>query len=154
MSGIEQAPLQVYNAALIFSPESSYTRMRFLSEGPAWVKRWPKMVQAWSACLRTLEGHSSFVSAVTFSPNGHFIASASSDSTVQIWETQTGALRSALEGHSKAVRAVAFSPDSQLIASASHDKTVRLWDAQTGSVRSALEGHCNTANAITISPDG
>jgi WD40 repeat protein len=89
---------------------------------------------------RTLEGHSGDVNAVTFSPNGELIASASNDQIVRLWDAHTGALRSTLEGHSRWVNAVTFSPNGELIASASYDQKVRLWDAQTGTLCSTLEG--------------
>jgi WD40 repeat protein len=65
-------------------------------------------VQAkWNATLLTLEGHSSDVSSVAFSPDGKLVASGSNDSTVRLWDAGIGAPLQKLEGHSKEVNLVA-----------------------------------------------
>jgi len=65
---------------------------------------------------------------VVFSPDGHRLASGSSDRTLQIWNADTGQpIGPPLTGHTDAVNSVAFSPDGQRIVSGSQDKTVRLW---------------------------
>ncbi len=80
----------------------------------------------WSPLLQTLEGDPGWLRAVTFSPNGQILASASIDRTVRLWDTKTGMAPGTLEGRS------AIFPDGQIFASASDDRTVRLWDAKTG----------------------
>ncbi|PQE03932.1 vegetative incompatibility HET-E-1 protein [Rutstroemia sp. NJR-2017a BVV2] len=149
----ELSPLQLYSSALIFAPKKSIIRNTFQNYIPDWILQEPNTDLEWNAVLQTLEGHSSAVNSVAFSPDSKLLASASSDETVKIWDAATGTLQQTLEGHSAGVRAIAFSPDSKLLASASSDKTVKIWDAATGMLQQTLKGHSNWVNSVVFSPD-
>ncbi|KAH5991557.1 hypothetical protein HBI83_257770 [Parastagonospora nodorum] len=150
---IENYPLQAYASALLFSPADSLTRRLFQREEPGGVAVKPAMGNGWSACLQTLEGHSSDVSSVAFSHDSTRLASASGDSTVKIWDASSGACLQTLEGYSSEVSSVAFSHDSTRLASASSDSTVKIWDASSGACLQTLEGHSSWVSSVAFSHD-
>ncbi|KAM3066213.1 hypothetical protein ACMFMG_012117 [Clarireedia jacksonii] len=155
-SVIEQTPLQAYCSALVFAPEKSIVRTRFEKDIPPWIQNKPIVEPYWNAMLQTLEGHTSWVSSVAFSPNGKQIVSGSRDKTVRLWDTATGQqVLLALDTYTDSVRSVAFSPDGKQIVSGSRDKTVRLWDTATGQqVLLVFEGHTDAVSSVAFSPDG
>jgi len=135
---IENSPLQVYASALVFSPTYSITRNQCENEEPKWIVRKPAMVDNWSACLQTLEGHNSSVRSVAWSHTTR-LASASQDNTVKIWDSATGQCVATLKGHSDWVSVVAWSHDATRLASASDDNTVKIWDPATGKCVATLK---------------
>src|SRR5262249_53816027 len=83
-----------------------------------------------------------------------FIASASSDRTVRVWDAEQAERHSVLRGHTGYVYDVAFSPDGKQVASAAWDGTVRLWDATTGRETAQCKHDQDWALAVAFSPDG
>ena len=76
------------------------------------------------------KGHTNYVYAVAFSPDGATLATASYDNTVKLWDYKTGKEKNVLKGHASQVYSVAYSPDGNLIATGSMDKTIRLYDKE------------------------
>ncbi|MFN6478124.1 protein kinase domain-containing protein, partial [Nostoc sp. DedQUE07] len=103
--------------------------------------------------LRTLTGHSSWVSSVTISSDGQILASGSGDKTIKLWSVTTGKEIRTLTGHSSSVQSVAISSDGQILASSSGDNTIKLWSVATGRVRT-LTGHSYSVQSVAISSDG
>jgi WD40 repeat protein/serine/threonine protein kinase len=111
--------------------------------------------------LRVLRGHTWGVRSVTFSPNGHLIASASGRSStgndkasIMLWHTATGDMLRTLDGHSRTIRQVVFSPNGTQLASCSHDHTLKLWDVATGREIRTFRGHDDEVHGLAFSPDG
>ena len=85
------------------------------------------------ALVAALGGHASWVTAVAPHPGGVFAATASSDSTVKLWDLRStggasGPLQTARE-HSDQVWGVAWSGDGTKLASVSDDKSLCVYAA-------------------------
>ncbi len=104
--------------------------------------------------LLALRVHEGEVLSVAFSSDGKRIASASADTTVQVWAADGSGKPVVLRGHTDKVWAVVFSPDGRRLASASEDKTVILWDVDGRRPLAKLAGHQNTVYDVAFSPDG
>ena len=91
---------------------------------------------------------------MAFSPDGNNIASGSGDTTVRLWNANTGENTRTLTGHTAPVSSVAFSPDGNTIASGSGDTTVRLWNANTRQNIHTLTGHTWEVYSVAFSPNG
>jgi eukaryotic-like serine/threonine-protein kinase len=94
------------------------------------------------------------VNALAWSPDGKFIAAASDDTYVQVFEAATGRRILIYRGHTEEVAAVAWSPDGTLIASAGQDRTVQIWNAADGVPAYTYRGHADRVNSVAWAANG
>lgn len=104
--------------------------------------------------MSRLVGHTDIIWDVEFSADGTKLATASRDTTIRVWNVETGELLSILRGHSDSVVDVSFSPDSSQLISGSADKTVRLWNIETEEELGVYEGHTFDVYAVSFHPSG
>ena len=107
-----------------------------------------------ASTIKTMTGHQGEVRSVEFSPDGKFIASASFDGTIRIWDVNTGLAVKELRGHTDKVLAVAYSPDGKSLASSSTDGTLRKWNIEAGTNETIYDFKDDWAIAVAYSPDG
>ena len=68
--------------------------------------------------------HTDWVNDIVLCPNTKTLFSASSDSTVKLWNASNGTLLSTLCNHKDYVKCLAFAKDKSLLASAGFDKNI------------------------------
>ncbi|XP_076917159.1 WD40 repeat-containing protein HOS15-like isoform X2 [Bidens hawaiensis] len=94
-------------------------------------------------CLHDLKEHTKEIYTIRWSPTGPgtnnpnqplVLASASFDSTIKIWDVETGRLLHNLVAHGDPVYSVAFSPNGEYLASGSLDKCMHIWSVKEAKV--------------------
>lgn len=88
------------------------------------------------------------ISKVEFSQNGEFFASASSNKTIIIYNSETLEKVQTLVGHKKGVNDISFSSDSNVICSGGDDNRIRIWDIEKGMCILTLRKHSNWVNSV------
>jgi len=103
---------------------------------------------------KRLTGHSHFVQDVAISVDGMFALSGSWDSTLRLWDLNSGKTTRRFIGHTKDVLSVAFSADNRQIVSGSRDKKIHLWNT-LGQMKYAIteDGHKEWVSCVRFSPN-
>lgn len=110
-------------------------------------------------CITRFKQKDAAATAVSFSPNGHFLASLASSlqpgsaGIVSLWDTQRGEEVRHWERPTGLGVSLSFSPNGSLLATGLLEGDVVIWDVATG----REVWHCRTENVpwcLAFSPDG
>ncbi|KXH31971.1 hypothetical protein CSIM01_02523 [Colletotrichum simmondsii] len=165
---IAEFPLQIYNSALLFSPEESVIKKLFFKDhAPERISIVPGLDMTWNTRLQSFHGHEARIETVVYSPDGQWILSGSSDGIMKLWQADSGNCEHTYGGVGEeicrptnrigeaGVRSVAFSGDSQTLIAASCNGVIQVWDLKTNRVES-FRGHeeVSLVETMAISLDG
>ena len=143
----EKIELWSYDGKLIRTiPDNSFSKIN--SVVIASLKITPSPLETYSRDAEILD--------VEFSPNNKIIASASDDSTINLWN-MNGKLLRTFGDHASKVLDIDFHPSGNLIASASFDNAVRIWNIDSSGTSSHIihsAAHIGGAESVEFSPDG
>lgn len=98
----------------------------------------------------TLSGHRAAVTVVSCHPIYSIIASGSEDTTIRIWDSETGSYEKTLKGHTGSITGLAFDSKGLFLASCSQDMSAKLWDMNTNTCVKTLKGHDHTISCISF----
>lgn len=100
-----------------------------------------------------LVGHKGPVRHAAFSPDGRLLATASDDTMVRIWRSDSGEPIATLEGHKAPVNHVEFDAKGARLLSSSDDKTARVWSIDGWGEIARLDNK-DAVGFSHFSPDG
>jgi WD40 repeat protein/serine/threonine protein kinase len=101
---------------------------------------------------RSWVGHRRAVIGIVFDPKARFVATASFDQSIKLWNPDTGELLRTI--NSGLPTSLAISADGKTLASGNQDHTVRLWDTATGEQKAIFRGHAGPVHSVAFSLDG
>jgi hypothetical protein len=109
-----------------------------------------------AAPLKVFGGHGSrfdkWVMCAAYLPDGRAI-SGGDDSSVRVWDPNTGKQNAEFVGHPYQVTDLTTSPDGRWIASCAHGD-IRIWSALTGELLAHIAVEDIEVEAVAASPDG
>ncbi|XP_012285093.1 WD repeat-containing protein 48 [Orussus abietinus] len=114
-------------------------------------------------CIQSMEHHTDWVNDIVLCCGGKNVISASSDTTVKVWNAHKGFCMSTLRTHRDYVKALAYAKDREQVASAGLDRAIFLWDVNTLTAltasnntvtTSSLTGNKDSIYSMAMNPPG
>ncbi|MBF2019653.1 MAG: WD40 repeat domain-containing protein [Hydrococcus sp. C42_A2020_068] len=138
------------------SPSFSLVLPRFSSPPTTYLSNW--------TCIHTLNAHAEAVVSLAIGSDGRFLASASWDRTIKLWELATGRSLAPTVGHSQAILAVIFIENEDedrvghyQLATGSFDRAIKIWSLvpeEEGKINLRLErtltDHSGSIHALAV----
>ena len=96
------------------------------------------------------------MNALAVSPGGRWLATASDDRSLRLWDLKADdptAATDMLSGHEGRVTGVTFTPDGRWLVSGSDDHTIRLWSLPWDESPTSLSAHQAAITSVAVCSD-
>lgn len=116
----------------------------------------PLTMEEEQAKKKVVGTHASYISCCEFTHSDHQIVTGSGDSTLALWDVESGTLMHSFHGHTGDVTSLHLSPTEcgSVLASGSCDNTLMIWDMRTGQCAQIFDSHESDVNAVRFYPSG
>lgn len=105
-------------------------------------------------CKHTLSEHNGVIFALQpyLLNDKQYLASASGDKTIKLWDLSNNCVVATLKGHTETVRSLALYTHGgeKMLVSGSRDNTIKLWKLSNNSNTQTLTGHSGNISSLTI----
>ena len=135
---LDSTPLQIYSSGLLFTPKSKNLRSSLNNVTLEAVRTLPQVFDAWDGAEQ-YPGHYANIYKAVVSPDGRRLASASTDSTIKLWDLETGQLQHTFHDNLNYDLQLQFLWNGTRLASSTSESTVRIWSSITGALLGTLE---------------
>ena len=99
-----------------------------------------------------LLGHTSWLTAAVFSPEGQRVATGAQDGTARLWDVATGTQIRAFSSPGLWITAVAVSSNGMTLVGGASDGVVRLWNTANGQLLRSLQLNAGAVSSLQFSP--
>lgn len=103
--------------------------------------------------LATLQGHTSAINRVSWSPDSRYLLSASNDTTALVWNMATRQVQTRYTGHRGEVVAAAWSPNGRMVVTADTEPSLHIWEPLSGTVIHMVSLMDATSTDATWAPE-
>lgn len=103
--------------------------------------------------MQTLIGHNDHVTCLQISPDGRRALSKSKDTTLKLWDLETGQCLQTLVGHKESIKLLKITSDGTKAISACAT-TLKLWNLETDQCPQIFSSTERLIQCLQITPDG
>ncbi|KAF4945073.1 hypothetical protein FGADI_12207 [Fusarium gaditjirri] len=153
----DTVPLQLYDSALIFSPERSQVRQAFIGEISANIRIFPSSFQRWDALLFNIPSIAKEASDLRASPGGKWLAVTNSHgrdgTTILLLDSFTGEIVRKIKSPQSVLSILGFDAEGKHLATVNYHYfgyNVMIWNTYTGEPIQTFEIR---SDAVVLSHD-
>ncbi|MGE3807446.1 MAG: HlyD family efflux transporter periplasmic adaptor subunit [Gemmataceae bacterium] len=142
--------------ALACTPQGARRSLCVTGSSDGKVRLWNLDAQGDKPELVCAQQHKGSVTALAFSPEGNWFASAGEDREIHLFDAATGELKYRLPaGHRAAITSIQFTPQARLV-STGRDHTLRVWQLgeEAAKLSDTIDRRSGYVQQPGVSPDG